>query len=324
MALSLVVCFAIFFLPGSYGVESLRFFIIGDVGGVEYEPYSTLVERSTATEMGKIADIYSPQFILELGDNFYHEGVTSVNDKRFNLTFEDVFTATSLQVPWYLIAGNHDHYGNVTAQILYSKYSKRWNFPNLYYYKEFMIPNTDLSVGFVFIDTIQLCGNTDDFLIQKPRGPVNQLDADQQWAFVKQSLNKSRASYLFVAGHYPVYSVAEHGPTDCLVEQLQPMLNNYMVNGYMSGHDHNLQHLQVKSRFGSNIDYFVSGMANFVDNSTAHMKYVPHGSLQFHYGNIASKGGFLYAEATANNITFTFINSEGQRLYSTIIYPRKL
>jgi tartrate-resistant acid phosphatase type 5 len=50
-----------------------------------------------------------------------------------------------------------------------------------------------------------------------------------------------RADYLLVAGHYPVYSVAEHGPTKQLVSRLMPLLHTYHANAYFSGHDHNLQ-----------------------------------------------------------------------------------
>jgi tartrate-resistant acid phosphatase type 5 len=50
-----------------------------------------------------------------------------------------------------------------------------------------------------------------------------------------------RAPYLLVNGHYPVYSVAEHGPTQCLIDHLRPLLHQYHATAYICGHDHNLQ-----------------------------------------------------------------------------------
>ena len=73
------------------------------------------------------------------GDNFYFTGVKDVNDERFFLTYENVFHDQSLQIPWYVCAGNHDHYGNVWAQVAYTQRSNRWNFPSLYYSKTFAV-----------------------------------------------------------------------------------------------------------------------------------------------------------------------------------------
>lgn len=55
------------------------------------------------------------------------------DDPRFNQTFEAVFTAAALQVPWFLCLGNHDWNGNTSAQVEYTKVSERWNMPNMWH-----------------------------------------------------------------------------------------------------------------------------------------------------------------------------------------------
>ena len=82
------------------------------------------------------ADLKEVKFIIGLGDNFYYEGVKSVEDPRFCSTFEHVYTSPALKAAtWYMIAGNHDHASNVSAQIAYTKISHRWHFPDFFYTK---------------------------------------------------------------------------------------------------------------------------------------------------------------------------------------------
>ncbi len=61
---------------------------------------------------------------------------------------QDVFTASSLQSKWYVVCGNHDHYGNCSAEIAYTKQSARWYFPN-YYYKQ-VYTNSQQGVNSLF------------------------------------------------------------------------------------------------------------------------------------------------------------------------------
>lgn len=91
------------------------------------------------------------------------------------------------------------------------------------------------------LDTIMLCGNSDDFVDEKPRGPLRAVDANRQLTWLQERLARSKADFLLVAGHYPVWSVSEHGPTECLLQRLRPLLIKYKATAYLCGHDHNLQ-----------------------------------------------------------------------------------
>jgi len=64
-----------------------RFFIIGDWGGLPFLPYETPSEVAVAGAMGRLGKTLNTSFQLALGDNFYFDGVQSVNDPRFEVGF---------------------------------------------------------------------------------------------------------------------------------------------------------------------------------------------------------------------------------------------
>merc|ERR1719198_1951736 len=157
--------------------DAFNFLVMGDWGGIGKPPYTTPEEVATAAGMGKVAGERSSRFAMALGDNFYSLGIrTDETDMRFEHTFENVFTSPNLMGDDYfrVLLGNHDHYGNVTAQVEYSNHSKRWRMDDLYWSFEETGPAytgdldrglvaadtsaTSTLVKFVMIDTVTLAG----------------------------------------------------------------------------------------------------------------------------------------------------------------------
>lgn len=290
------------------------------------------IELGVADTMTKYAISHNTKFQIALGDNFYFNGVKNAQDQRFKNTYEDVFKSEPLMdTPWFFILGNHDHYGNASAQITYMETSKRWIFPRFNYTMTISGSQPGQTfIKFLFIDTILMCGNTQhDKDAGQPQFSSHQdliNSRDYFEAFEKELKHVTETEnidYLIVGGHFPVWSIAEHGSTKCLVEKLRPLLHKYNVSAYLSGHDHNLQHISDVF-MGSRVEYILSGAANFIDNSTENINSVPQGSLKFHYGDSSStlNGGLCLFKATENNLTATYIESNGLELYQTVLYPR--
>lgn len=52
-------------------------------------------------QMGRIGEKLKIDFVISTGDNFYDNGLTSVYDPAFRDSFTNIYTAKSLQKPWY-------------------------------------------------------------------------------------------------------------------------------------------------------------------------------------------------------------------------------
>ena len=46
---------------------TLKFFGLADLGGLPLSPYTTSVEKAVAQQMGKMADLLKPSFVMALG-----------------------------------------------------------------------------------------------------------------------------------------------------------------------------------------------------------------------------------------------------------------
>ena len=99
-----------------------NFMAIGDWGDDNADGGQYLV----AAGMGAVAEEIKANQVIALGDNFYHTSQSHCKNSgicpnnadgidgalRFKSTFENVYSAESLErIPWYAIAGNHDHGG---------------------------------------------------------------------------------------------------------------------------------------------------------------------------------------------------------------------
>ena len=191
----------------------VSFLVMGDWGGIPIYPWHTPAEGHTAKAMGEETTKINSSFALALGDNFYESGVKDEHDKRFKRTFEDVFTATSLQGAdhFKVCAGNHDHRGNVTGQIAYSAHSPRWFFPSLYYDWTVQV-DASTTAQIILLDTVTLSGQSsapDGTPLQGDEysGPADPLAASAQLQWLNKTLSASTADYIVVGGHFPVWSV---------------------------------------------------------------------------------------------------------------------
>ena len=277
----------------------LSFLVFGDWGR-----NGDKEQRAVAEQMGIAAGTIDAKFIVSVGDNFYENGVASVNDLQWQTSFEKIYTAPALQVPWQVILGNHDYHGNCDAQIEYSRQSKRWNMPARYFKRTEKIDENS-AVDFFYLDTTPMASKLDDLRVQAKE--LEKQNPPEQLAWLETALAESKASWKIVVGHHPVYSGGIHGDTKYIVKNVLPLLEKYGVQAYFNGHDHDLQHLQA-----GKINLFCCGAGSNVRET----KDTPH--TKFSKG---STPGFVTAALSADTLVVRMIDAEGRMLHTATI-PR--
>jgi len=322
----------------------LRLLLLGDTGGRDSAPFTTPALRSLAYGMENVlrvaegrdhSDTVSAAVLM--GDNVYQDGVTSATDHRFNDTFEVVFgvrgrhhTRRLASLRKYMTLGNHDHFGNVSAQLAYTgtlvprvasqgrqpSYDvTSWHLPAAYYVED--LPQR---VRLIVTDSTTLIRELSD-----------QQEESQQWQWlrheVRRAAGEAAVDTLLVVTHHPMLSAAEYSGNRKLVQYLMPLLEEAVAAGrlrvvHCAGHSHTLQHLRHNG-----VDYIVTGAASQVNLRRPNWFNVPLGSLRFLWpprpytmGDYPPTnyrlGGFVSLEVSAANRSLHFFNASGAPLYS--------
>jgi hypothetical protein len=212
---------------------------------------------------------------VTVGDNFYVDGMKSPGDPRWQTWWEELYGP--LQIMFYAVLGNHDWhlFDSPAAEILYSEGSRSWHMPAPYY--TFVAG----PVQFFALDTNEI--------------------SQKQLRWLDDELTRSQSRWKVVYGHHQIYSDGYHGDTSRLVTQLFPLLKN-RVDVYLSGHEHDLQHLRPEN----GVHFLISGGGG---RSLRPVQPSPRALFA------REEHGFTILEATPTQLDIQFVGSNSQVIH---------
>ncbi|MDP6934036.1 MAG: metallophosphoesterase [Myxococcota bacterium] len=280
-----------------------RFVVLGDAGTGSEAQYA-VGEAMVQVCAERTDDLPGCDYALYMGDNFYNDGVDSVDDEQFQTKFELPYA--DLDIPFYAALGNHDYGGEglgsdweqPDAQVAYSDVSDKWIMDDRYYQHD------QAHVSFFVLDTNAILW--DSFW----NGAADQL------AWLEQGLADSDRAWRVAYGHHPYLSNGEHGSAGAYegVEDVPVYsggeVRDFVESGlcgkvdvYLSGHDHNLEWLEPSC----GTQFIVSGAGGKLRDM------VGWGApSQFEY---ADAEGFLWVEIRDETFTGVFYDRNAQALF---------
>jgi tartrate-resistant acid phosphatase type 5 len=289
-------------------IKTFTFYTIGDWGAIHSEELDVL--KCVARQMHEHSFKTKPTFVCALGDNFYDKGINSEYSPRWVHNFYNIFIdpyPRFQNLPWYAILGNHDYFGgytSVNSEIAHTKLSLNWCMPKHNY--DFNEPTT--RSYYIYIDTCQIYRE----LYNETELMITKEDEHNTLLWLEKRLIEARennANWIFVFGHYHIFSNGLYSNYDVMIERILPLLTKYNVDIYFSGHEHNFQVLKYK-----NTHFIVNGAGAFSYdvsqqniNENVETKYV------------SSSNGFSIHTVTDTTCTIEFKNIWGETEYTQIM-----
>lgn len=260
-------------------------------------------QRKVATTMNDFAGRLGQPLsaVLALGDNFYGK----LTPETLSPRFDGYYSTQHLDCPFFALLGNHDYgpsydskQGRAKAdmQLAYAAAhpKSRWKMPAKWYSFE-LGPVEEPLVKIIYLD-----GNFFE-------GALTPAEKIEQRRWLEAEIAKPvRAKWLWIVSHYPAFSDSKKDRSaerERLRKEWGHLFKDKRVSLYLSGHDHNLQHLRVD---GLHPDFIVSGGGGA---SRYEVVTSPRGfSMQTR--------GFNHIHVTADLLTVQYINSDGKLIHA--------
>lgn len=260
--------------------------------------HDTHAQEQVARAMAKYVRTRGRSFdaVLLAGDNYYMP-LGGISDPRWERLFERMFDREALPMPFYAVFGNHDYdddRGKIELEYARAHPESRWKMPAKWY-------RVDLPADAPLVRVLMLDSNYTE---------LGKAEWEAQLSWLEGELASPRdAPWLLLCAHHPLFSDGEHGDDARLQKDWGELMRRHGVDVYVSGHDHNLQHLAAA---GYATSFIVSGGGGA--NTTKLMR--------FDRGPFAREmHGFVHLRLGRSSADVTFVGSDGRPVYSFIRTP---
>lgn len=274
--------------PEMSSAESITFLAVGRQG------YGNDHGRRVAAGMEYAAAEKPTHFVVFGGDNFFRDGVVSVDDPQWQSKFEDQYDGPHLRgLPMFATLGNHDHDGNAQAQVDYATQRKgtgRWRMDDLYYAKDFgRTADGAVLLRVVFLDMI----------------PMMESPAQQE-QFLRDALAApGNPQWKVIVGHNPLRSLTDQPTAQTrIMHDLLPIAQELGVDLAVSSNDWFQQLLDIP---GEPMHVSTSGGGRKLED-------VPLRNEPGTYTQ--SQHGFARINVDSQTLTVEMLDADGEVSYS--------